>query len=198
MHNSFYLFAAKIKIELGEKEDQFEVLGIKDDEDNEVFLEHSSETHNKTSESKEKTPYSIMDAATPDTSFVLEPVREEQHRQNKLSRFRTPLNQQKNKDPNNSNTNPSSINSSVNEKKLKTPEFGLTHAGDTTSIVPAYSQHKNENGNSLALKRMDASQMTQDGTTKITMVQSTVTSFANNVGIFEPELVLSPAKLGQQ
>lgn len=196
MHNSFCLFAAKIKIELGEKEDQLEVLSIKDDEDNEVFLEHSSEMHNKTSESNEKTPYSIMDAATPDTSFVLEPVREEQHRQNKLSRFRTPLNQQKNKDSNHSDTNPSSINSCVNEKKLKTPEFGLTHAGETTSTVPAYSQHKN--GNSLALKRMDASQTTQDGTTKITMVQSTVTSFANNIGIFEPELVLSPAKLGQQ
>lgn len=167
------------------------MLSLINDEDNGVFPERNIAMCEKIPENVEKTPFSIIDAAikSADTSFVLEPVREEQPRQNKLSRFRTPLNQKKNYDLG---------ENASNEAGLKLSKCELSHAGATTSLVPVHSQNKNENAYALALKTIESTQKNQDGTTKITMVQSAVTSFANNVGSFEPELVLSPAKLGQQ
>lgn len=76
------------------------------------------------------------------------------------------------------------------------PENGA-YASTTLSLVPSHSQSKKD-GNSMPMSRMDSINKTsQDGSTKITMVQSAVTSFASNVSSIEPELVLSPAKLGQ-
>lgn len=178
-------------IDLEDNEDQLEVLSLINDEDNGIFPERNIAMCEKVPENIEKTPFSIIDAAikSADTSFVLEPVREEQPRQNKLSRFRTPLNQNKNDDLG---------RKASNEAGLKLSECELSHTGATTSLVPVHSQNKIENAYALALKTIESTQKTQDGTTKITMVQSAVTSFANNVSSFEPELVLSPAKLGQQ
>lgn len=190
--NNWYLFcnfSVNTKnIDLEDNEDQLEVLSLIDDEDNRIFPERNIAMCENILENVEKTSFSIIDAAikSADTSFVLEPVREEQPRQNKLSRFRTPLNQKKNDDLG---------KNASNEAGLKLSECELSHASATTSLVPV---HKNENAYALALKTMESTQKTQDGTTKITMVQSAVTSFANNMGSFEPELVLSPAKLGQQ
>lgn len=177
------------------------MLSVSDEDNNELFIGENNEMHGQFLEMDNKTSYSLMDAAikSPDTSFVLEPVREEPPRQNKLSRFRTPLNNQKNKDLNSSNVllapfNTTSSNSTGNEANSRTSEFGLAHTVMTMSLEPTKN---NDNVNCLALKRMDGSQITQDGITKITLVQSAVTSFANSVSNFEPELVLSPAKLGQ-
>lgn len=140
-----------------------------------------------------------MDSAvrTSDTSNVLEPVREEQPRPNKLSRSRAPLNQPKSLDSKIPlmSLDPSPLNSNGIEMSSK-PENGA-YASTTLSLVPSHSQSKKD-GNSMPMSRMDSINKTsQDGSTKITMVQSAVTSFASNVSSIEPELVLSPAKLGQ-
>lgn len=131
-----------------------------------------------------------MDAAikTPDTSFVLEPVREEQTRPNKLSRSRAPLNQQKLKDPSVTKI----VLTTMDETSLSSTghnENNVAYASTSLILVASHNETQNVDGNSLALSRMDTIKPTQASTT-----QSAVTSFASS---FEPELVLSPAKLGQ-
>lgn len=177
-----------------------EILSISDDEDCGALVKLNGEPNKIGGKKKEKdsTTYSIMDTAvkTTDTSFVLEPVREEHPRPNKLSRSRAPLNQPKSKDNkiplmslDSSSLNPNGIELSTK------PENGA-YASTMLSLVPIHSQ-KNE-GDSIPMSRIDSGHKSlQDSNTKITMVQSAVTSFASNVNTIEPELVLSPAKLGQ-
>lgn len=180
-------------------DDKLEIVSIiSDEEENGAMVKVNNEAHKIPSKKKENSSFSIMDAAikSSDTSFVLEPVREEQPRPNKLSRSRAPLNQPKSKDSKMLHMSLDASpppNSTGNEMSPK--EIGA-YASRTLSLVPSHSQSKND-GVSLALNRMDTPKTIQDGSTKITMVQSAVTSFAGNVSSFEPELVLSPAKLGQ-
>lgn len=235
-------------------EDKLEIVSISDDEENGSLVKlNSSETSEtcKLPSSKqqqqqkvETTPYSIMDAAikTTDTSFVLEPVREEQPRPNKLSRSRAPLNQSKAKDSkillmsldaspmNNeysSNSNTNNIHSSNNNNgsemmSQRAFEHGAGASALLSSIPLSFSHSQNSSngyggnsssnnnynskndGNLLPLNRLDSvmrstqdtSSTTRSASTMPTQ-QSAVTSFANNVNSIEPELVLSPAKLGQ-
>ncbi|XP_055305707.1 uncharacterized protein LOC129570210 isoform X2 [Sitodiplosis mosellana] len=164
-------------------EEKLEVISISDEEENGALVKLNHNFHGTAS---------ILDAAikTPDTSFVLEPVREEQTRPNKLSRSRAPLNQQKCK-----NTSSTKIVlSTMDETSLTSTghnENDVGYASTTLSLVPSQPLVPSllVDGNSLALNRMDTIKPTQASTT-----QSVVTSFASS---FEPELVLSPAKLGQ-
>lgn len=130
---------------------------------------------------------SILDAAikTSDTSFILEPVREGQFRPNKLSRSRAPLNQQK-----------SIKDSTYNKSTLDVPPLNLIECEEcdndavntNLSLIPTHDE--------IPLNRMDTKKSTPDGNIKVLAVQSAITSFSSNVSNFEPELVLSPAKLG--
>lgn len=169
-------------------EDKLEVISISDEEENGTLVKLTNDFHKTTSKMEENTPCSLMDAAikTPDTSFVLEPVREEPSRPNKLSRSRAPLNQPKFKE------NSKTFLPTMDETSLtsnENTENDMAYASTTFSLVPSHNETHHVDGNSLALSRMDAIKPTQASTT-----QSVVTSFASS---FEPELVLSPAKLGQ-
>lgn len=195
---------AAVKFDMGmgqngsaKKEDQLEIVSISDDEECAALVRLNSESYKIPAKKKESTPYSIMDAAvkTSDTSFVLEPVREEQPRPNKLSRSRAPINQPKSKDTNIPLTH-MPLDASPNGIEMSSKPENGAYASTTLSLVPSHSQSKND-GNSLPMSRLDPTKTIQDGSTKITMVQSAVTSFASNVSSIEPELVLSPAKLGQ-
>lgn len=229
-------------------EDKLEILSISDDEEIAALVKLSSSETCKLPSSKqqqqaETIPYSIMDAAikTTDTSFVLEPVREEQPRPNKLSRSRAPLNQSKPKDsknllmsldappstPMNSNYN-SHSNTNNNSSELISQRAYENEACASTmlsSIPTSFSHSRNSNGNAnnsssssssgssnnnskndgnlLPLNRLDSLMRSSHDTNSTTRsssaqpIQSAVTSFANNVNSIEPELVLSPAKLGQ-
>lgn len=211
-------------------------MSISDDEECAALVKLNGEANKIPSKKKETintttttpttaaAPYSIMDTAvkTCDTSFVLEPVREEQPRPNKLSRSRAPLNQAKTKDAKNLLMSldavtppppPPSLNG--NEMSLKsetgigatpssTPSAATAAAASNTTILTLaptthYSHSITNDGNSMPLSRLDSLRTNSDASssTKITMVQSAVTSFASNVNSIEPELVLSPAKLGQ-
>lgn len=112
------------------------------------------------------TQYSIMDAAikSPDTSFVLQPVREV--RPNKLLRSRAPLNQQK-------------CRESSSMKILVT-------LPDTSSLNSLENETTVDCDNLFPLTRMDGAKSVQDNNKSSVEVTS-----------FVPELVLSPAKLGQ-
>lgn len=229
-------------------EDKLEIVSISDDEENGALVKLNSSETCKLPSSKqqqqqkaETTPYSIIDAAikTTDTSFVLEPVREEQSRPNKLSRSRAPLNQSKPKDSkvllmsldaspssltmntNNYNSNSNynhNSNNYNNNSEMMSQRNGACASTMLSSIPSSFSQSQNSSngngnnssnnidnskndGNLLPLNRLDSlMRSTQDtsSTTRSTMpIQSAVTSFANNVNSIEPELVLSPAKLGQ-
>lgn len=216
-------------------EDKLEIVSISDDEEIGALmkLNVSSETCKLPFKQNETTPYSIMDAAikTSDTSFVLEPVREEQSRPNKLSRSRAPLNQSKSKESktllmsldaspssmNNNNNNNNNYNTNTNSEMLSQRPFENGACVSTMlSSIPSFSQSRNSSsgngssnndnnktdGNLLPLNRLDSMmRSTQDAsTTRLASTmptQSAVTSFASNVNSIEPELVLSPAKLGQ-
>lgn len=218
-------------------EDKLEIVSISDDEEIAALLKlNNSNEMSKLSSTKQNdtTPYSIMDAAvkTSDTSFVLQPVREEQPQQprpNKLSRSRAPLNQSKSKESksllmsldaspstmnNNFNSNHTDNNSELmNQRAI---ENGACAASTMLSSIPSFSQSSSSNGGSahcsnsnnkndgnlLPLSRLDSmSRSTHDANSKRSAsampMQSAVTSFASNVNSIEPELVLSPAKLGQ-
>lgn len=167
------------------------MLSITDDEENDMLLQLKTEA-NQTTKRKETTSYSLMDAAikTPDVSFVLEPLREELPRSSKLSRSRAPLNQPKVRDSGTHFLMPSDATPvSLVEARLNASVNGVTFSSTTLQSDP--KPNENEEFNSLALNRMDAR---SNADTKLSPVQSAVTSFASN---FEPELVLSPAKLGQ-
>lgn len=179
----------------GMNEERLEVISISDEEENGALVKLNNDFHRTTSKMKESTPCSILDAAikTPDTSFVLEPVREEHSRPNKLSRSRAPLNQQKFKDTSGTKI----LLTTMDETTLTSTgynESNVACASTKLSLVPSQHEIQNVDGNSLALSRMDAIKPTLDGHMKPSTTQSVVTSFASN---FEPELVLSPAKLGQ-
>lgn len=219
-------------------DDKLEIVSISDDEENGALLKlNGSETYKlPSSKQKETTPYSIMDAAikTSDTSFVLEPVREEQPRPNKLSRSRAPLNQSKSKESKvllmSLDASPPSMinnynnNSNNNSEMMSQRAFENGACASTLlSSIPSFNQSQSQNnsssssgsgsgsgsssnskndGNLLPLNRLDSIiRSTHDASTTrsaSTMpIQSAVTSFANNVNSIEPELVLSPAKLGQ-
>lgn len=191
----FPLEYSYIAIDHGRNEEMLEVISISDEEENGALVKLNNDSHRTTSKMKESTPCSILDAAikTPDTSFVLEPVREEHSRPNKLSRSRAPLNQQKFKDASGTKI----LLTTMDETTLTSTGYNgsdVAYASKTLSLVPSQHEIQNVDCNSLALSRMDAIKPTQDGHMKASTTQSVVTSFANN---FEPELVLSPAKLGQ-
>lgn len=221
-------------------EDILEIVSISDDEENAALVKLNGggeKCELPSSKQKETTTaYSIIDAAikTTDTSFVLEPVREEQPRPNKLSRSRAPLNQSKSKDSKNllmsldapsSATNNYSSNSNNSSEIMSHRAFengAYASAMLSSSIPSSFSQSQNSSngtghssssnnnsskndGNLLPLNRLDSimrsttqdtSSTTRSASTMPTQ-QSAVTSFANNVNSIEPELVLSPAKLGQ-
>lgn len=227
-------------------------MSISDDEENGALVKLNSSETCKLPSSKqqqqqkaETTPYSIIDAAikTTDTSFVLEPVREEQSRPNKLSRSRAPLNQSKPKDSKNllmsldtspstlpMNTNNYNSNSNTNynhnnnynnnNSEVMSQRNGACASTMLSSIPSSFSQSQNSSngngnnsssnnnskndGNLLPLNRLDSLMRSTQDTSSTTRsasstmpIQSAVTSFANNVNSIEPELVLSPAKLGQ-
>lgn len=232
-------------------EDILEIVSITDDEENAALVKlnggggETCELPSSKQQQQQKettTAYSIIDAAikTTDTSFVLEPVREEQPRPNKLSRSRAPLNQSKSKDSKNllmsldATSAPSSANNDYDSNSNKSSEMMSQRAFEngayartmlSSSIPSSFSQSQNSsngtgghsnssNNNSsknddnlLPLNRLDStarmrstaqdtSSTTRSASTMPTQ-QSAVTSFANNVNSIEPELVLSPAKLGQ-
>lgn len=229
-----FMVSENIKIAPSPKyDDKLEILSISDDEEIAALLK-LNDPNEMPSKHKNTTSYSIMDAAvkTSDTSFVLQPVREDQQQQprpNKLSRSRAPLNQSKSKESksllvpvdaspstmNNNNFN-SNHNSNLSElMSQRAIENGACAASTMLSSIPSFSQNSsngngssgsssnNKNdGNSLPLSRLDSmSRSMHDASstrsTSTMPVQSAVTSFANNVNSIEPELVLSPAKLGQ-
>lgn len=177
-------------------DDNLEVVSISEEEENGSLVKL-----NNASNKLEGTQYSIIDAAikSPDTSFVLQPVREVQ-RPNKLLRSRAPLNQQKCKDSNNTKivlTLPeaSPLNSNETDANL------LEHE-TTLSIVPLHRKAQNEYDNLPPLNRIAGIKSSQEDDTSVSaaissVTQSAVTSFIHPVTSFEPELVLSPAKLGQ-
>lgn len=233
-------------------DDKLEIVSISDDEENVALVKlNGGETCESSSSSKQQrqqhsekettTPYSIIDAAikTTDTSFVLEPVREEQPRPSKLSRSRAPLNQSKPKDskvllmsldasPSPSSTNNNYSSNSNNSSEMMSHRAFENGAYASTMLSPSIpasfsqsqsssngtghsSSHNNSSKNDgilLPLNRLDSlmrsttsatqdtSNTTRSASTMPTQ-QSAVTSFANNVNSIEPELVLSPAKLGQ-
>lgn len=225
-----FIVSENIKIAPSPKyDDKLEILSISDDEEIAALLK-LNDPNEMPSKHKNATPYSIMDAAvkTSDTSFVLQPVREEQPQQqqqtrpNKLSRSRAPLNQSKSKEsksllvsldasPSTMNNNNFNSNSNLSElMSQRAMENGACAASTMLSSIPSFSQNSssanssnNKNdGNLLPLNRLDSmSRSMHDASstrsTSTMPVQSAVTSFANNVNSIEPELVLSPAKLGQ-
>lgn len=164
-------------------ENNLEVVDISEGEDD-VLVRLNSDSHINSTKIMENAQFSIMDAAikSPDTSLLLQPVREEQ-RPNKLIRSRAPLNQQK-------HTTDAKYFLPV---QLKTADID----SEFQSLGNARKNHNEEIGNTLLLNRMDSTISTQDGRTKLPLVQSNVTSFASPLTYFEPELVLSPAMLGQ-
>lgn len=226
-------------------EDKLEIVSISDDEEIAALLKlnTSNETSKLSSKQNDATPYSIMDAAvkTTDTSFVLQPVREEQPqpRPNKLSRSRAPLNQSKSKESKsllmsldtspsttttttatammNNNFNSNHNNNLSELMSQRVIENGACAASTLLSSIPSFSQCQNSSGggsgnsgssnnkndgNLLPLSRLDSMSRSMHDASSTrsasTMpVQSAVTSFASNVNSIEPELVLSPAKLGQ-
>lgn len=159
-------------------EEKLEVISISDEEESGELVKLNHNYQGTTS---------ILDAAikTPDTSFVLEPVREEQTRPNKLSRSRAPLNQQRLKDPSVTKI----VLDGTSLSSTGQNENNVAYATTSLILVASHNETQNFDGNSLALNRMDTIKPTQ-----ASMKQSAVTSFASS---FEPELVLSPAKLGQ-
>ncbi|XP_031632361.1 uncharacterized protein LOC116346449 isoform X2 [Contarinia nasturtii] len=186
--------SANIAPSLEKKVDDLEVVSVSDEEDIGTLVNIKNGFEKNTSKIREHTACSILDTAikTPDTSFILEPVREEQLKPNKLSRFRAPLNQQK------------CIKDSVCSKNMldvppmnliECEERELNYTSTNFSFISSRDEIQDEGGHLLPLNRMDAVKSTVDS--KPSTVQSAITSFSNNVGNFEPELVLSPAKLGQ-
>lgn len=187
-----YIFTA---MDSRKNDEKLEVISISDVEENEALVKLNNDFQKTSSKIKESTPCSIMDAAikTSDTSFVLEPVREEQSRPNKLSRSRAPLNQQKYKDTSGTKI----LLTTMDETSLTSngnSEHDVAFASTQLSLAPTYNETQNVDGNSLALSRMDSMKPSQDRHTKASTTQSVMTSFGSS---FEPELVLSPAKLGQ-
>lgn len=184
-------------------DDNLEVVNISDEEDNGngVLVKLNNQSNQLALKAEERTQYSIMDAAikSPDTSFVLQPVREVQ-RPNKLLRSRAPLNQQKCKDSSNMKivlTLPDT--SPLNSNEIDTNI--LEH-----EMVPLHLKPQNEYDNLPQLNRMDGTKSSQGDKSVSNAIssvtQSAVTSFVHPVSSFEPELVLnelvlSPAKLGQ-
>lgn len=149
-----------------------------------------------------------------------------QQRPNKLSRSRPSANQQKPK-TSNSTTEISLMSLDTPTLKTqesnssKANQSNSSYANTTLTLaqsIPStsYAQDSSSNGNTTSFKsilqnpprqtatpstsqinsKIDSTKSTiQDGTTKVTVVQpSTVNSNTNS---FEPELVLSPSKLGQ-
>lgn len=181
--------------EKSEYEDKLEILSISEEEENGVLVKLNNDSQKFVSKIRKDMQYSIMDAAikSSDTSCVLQPVREEQQRPNKLLRTREPLNQQKQKD---SDTKYGSPPLDA-ENNFKYSENDVPCTSETWSMIPSHNKNQNEDNISLVLNRMDSSKSALDGKTKPLLTQSAVTSFVNLSTNFEPELVLSPAKLGQ-
>lgn len=140
---------------------------------------------------------------------------QQQARISKLSRTRAPVNQQKSKEPEcTTETSLMTLDASQVTKSNEIPSS--TYASTTISLAPSvpspsFTQFNSNGGNpfrettsvATTSQSIPLKPIIQDGSTKLTIVQpanaSNVTS-ANSSNItssFEPELVLSPAKLGQ-
>lgn len=163
-----------------ENEDQLGIVNTSDEENEEALVELNSNLQQLAP--KESAHLSILDTAIKllDTSFVLEPVRGEHPRPNKLSRSRAPLNQQKLQNLRDS-THTKMLLPSLDTSPLSSFDNKVGKEAYTGTISP------------LVASRDE----TQNECMKASTTQSAQTSFASNMNSFVPELVLSPAKLGQ-
>lgn len=146
---------------------------------------------------------------------------QQQHpRSSKLSRTRAPVNQQKSKDPE-CTTEISLMTLDTIHTTKPNDTSSSTYASTTLSLAPSsiasssYNTQLNNNstdanpfrqattGPSITSQSIPLKPIIQDGSTKLTIVQpmattSVTSAYSSNItSSFEPELVLSPAKLGQ-
>lgn len=161
-------------------EDQLGIVNTSDEENEEASVELNSYLHQLAP--KESAHLSLLDTAIKllDTSFVLEPVRGEHPRPNKLSRSRAPLNQQK-----------------LQNLRDSTHTKMLLPSLDASPLSSFGNEVGEEAYTSKTFSLVASRDETQNECMKPSTTQSAQTSFASYMSSFVPELVLSPAKLDQ-